>query len=151
MKLRLNDYIVCPECGNRFKLQIEKSYKLDFSPETLKLLTHHLETKEPERMKNDRTALMESYSNGVESGSLECEGCKMVYLIIDGIPRILSEDLRTAAGKFGRGTAKDEIRTDKFMDEVKPEDVDKEIIEQLQPLRVHLIAPEEHLHLVENL
>lgn len=132
MKLRLNDYIVCPECGNKFKLQIKKSYKLDFSPETIKKLIRHLETKEPERMENDRTALLESYSNGVESGSLDCEGCKMVYPIIDGIPRILSEDLRTSAGKFGRGTAKDEIRIDKFIDEVKPEDIDKEIFEQVQ-------------------
>jgi SAM-dependent methyltransferase/uncharacterized protein YbaR (Trm112 family) len=132
MKLRLNDYIVCPECGNNFKLQIDKSYKLDFSPEIIQKLIRHLEIKEPDRMENDRNALMESYSNGVETGSLECEGCKMTYPILDGIPRILSEDLRTSAGKLGRGNAEDNVRTEKFMDVVKPDEVDNEIVEQLQ-------------------
>jgi len=111
MKLRLTDYIVCPECGNNFNLKIVESYKLNFSPKTQNILVQHLETREPERMENDRKALLESYSNGVQSGSLECDECKSVYPIIDGIPILLSETLRRAVGKTGdnnSGTASPE-------------------------------------------
>ncbi len=132
MKLRLNDYIVCPECGDKFKVQIEESYQLDFSPEAVKNLSHYLETREPERMKTDSTSLLDSYSNGVQSGFLGCEGCERVYPIINGIPRLLSESLRTSVEKMGRGDPKSDTRIDTFMDEIKPVQENTELFEQIQ-------------------
>ncbi len=132
MKLRLNDYIVCPECRSHFKLKIEETYQLEFSSETHESLVRYLEIREPERMKNDRAALLESYSNGVQSGSLECKGCGSTYPIIDGIPRILSESLRTSVGKMGRGDPKNDARIENFMDEIKPVNQDTELFDQIQ-------------------
>lgn len=132
MKLRLNDYIVCPECGGSFQIKVEESYKLEFSAEAIEKLSNYLEIREPDRMKNDRGALLDSYSNGVQSGALECEGCKKVFPIINGIPRLLSESLRTEVEKMGRGDPKNDTRIDSFMDEIKPVGQDTELFKQIQ-------------------
>ncbi len=131
LNIRLYDYIVCPQCEGNFQLSIDESYQLDFSPEVLENLIHYLEVKEPDRMKNDRDALLESYSNGVQAGSLTCGGCQRVYPIINGIPRLLSDNLRTTVEKMGRGDPKSDTRIDKFMDEIQPVGKDTELFEKI--------------------
>src|SRR5436309_5213876 len=92
MKKRLLDWVVCPACGERPRLQVFREEKVDLpaavrSPACSFYCGRH-ELAEPERI-TPPPDCASCYREEVIEGALACPGCAGIYPILDGIPRLL--------------------------------------------------------------
>jgi uncharacterized protein YbaR (Trm112 family)/SAM-dependent methyltransferase len=120
MKLILMDMLVCPHCNVSFRLNILKKEMLVYS-EKWKVRTEQfwsMRTKKSER--GNFNTIWDLYRTNILEGTLQCEKCGNSYSIENGIPRILSDELRTDLGRMGRGNPRTDTKISRFMDNVAP-------------------------------
>jgi uncharacterized protein YbaR (Trm112 family)/SAM-dependent methyltransferase len=114
------DIIVCPKCKKRFKLDSRHQESRDYSHEWREKVVQCWNARLDTGDNIDIDSIYESSCTEIINGELICESCGVVYPIENGIPRILSPELRTISGHMGRGNPKSDIRLNGFIDQIAP-------------------------------
>jgi len=134
MKQRLMDILVCPCCKSSFSLNATEVEQRQYSPEAKEHVRATYAAKPEANPHGGFEALWATYCTEIVSGELSCETCDVTYSIVGGIPRILTNELKTIAAEMGRGNPTTDERLDREMDDIAPvaKDQDEALFQKIQ-------------------
>ncbi|HEX7181203.1 MAG TPA: methyltransferase domain-containing protein [Thermoanaerobaculia bacterium] len=105
MKKRLLDWIVCPQCGERPRLQVFREERVEIpslvSAPACSFYCGRHDLAQPERI-TPPPDCNSCYQEEILEGALSCASCGLVYPIVGGIPRLIRNASEEYADFFAR-------------------------------------------------